>query len=190
MSLLHQITVDQLQRITSIENNAIYTDADKKIGIIAVVEELPIAKVMQRTISEVNKRYAEIKKASQDLPSLQAKRTIRVGAKWYRFEWFIDEITAGQLVELFSYDMTDEQGIIDNLHNILATLSRECRFYKWWPKAYDGKGHKARAEAMKKMSVGDVWGYAAFFLQLSEPLLTIMQKSLTAQATTTTTDKA
>jgi hypothetical protein len=94
MSLLHQITVDQLQRITSIENNAIYTDADKKIGIIAVVEELPIAKVMQRTISEVNKRYAEIKRASQDLPTLQAKRTIRVGAKWYRFEWFIDEITA------------------------------------------------------------------------------------------------
>jgi hypothetical protein len=190
MSLLHQITVDQLQRISSIEASRIYTPADKKLGVVAIVDGVPIAEVMRRKVLDVNKRYAEIKAASEQLPTLQAKRTIRVKAKWYRFEWFIDEITAGQLVELFSYDMTDEQGIIDNLHNILATLSRECRFYKWWPKAYDGKGHKARAEAMRKMSVADVWGYAAFFLQFSEPLLTIMQKSLTAQATTTTTAKA
>jgi len=39
------------------------------------------------------------------------------------------------------------------------------------------------------MNMGDVWGYAAFFLQLSEPLLTIMRKSLTDQGKTTTTAK-
>ena len=189
MSLLNQITVDELQRISSIENNTIYTASDKKVGVVAVVDGVPIAEVMHRTIAQVNKRYAEIQQASQQLPSLQAKRTIRVGAKYYRFEWFIDEITAGQLVELFSYDMTSELAVIDNLHLILATLSRECRMWKWWPKAYDGKGHKARAEAMRQMVVADVWGYAAFFLQLSEPLLTIMRKSLMDQATTTTTAK-
>ena len=164
MSLLNQITVDELQRISSIENNSIYTASDKKVGVVAVVDGVGIAEVMHRTIAQVNKRYAEIQQASQQLPSLQAKRTIRVGAKYYRFEWFIDEITAGQLVELFSYDMTSELAVIDNLHLILATLSRECRMWKWWPKAYDGKGHKKRAGAMRHMVVADVWGYAAFWL--------------------------
>ena len=33
MSLLNQITVDQFQRIVSIEANTIYTASDKKIGV-------------------------------------------------------------------------------------------------------------------------------------------------------------
>ena len=63
----------------------------------------------------------------------------------------------------FIEDMTSELAVIDNLHLILATLSRECRVWKWWPMAYDGKGHKERAEVMRQMVVADVWGYAAFF---------------------------
>lgn len=190
MSILNQITVDQFQRIVSIEANTIYTASDKKIGVVAVLDNIPIEQVKKLTIAEVNKRYGEINAASNALPTLAAKRFARIGGKWYRFEWFIDEISAGQLVELYSYDMTTEQGVIDNLHLILATLSRECRLWKWWPKAYDGKDHKARSEAMLQMKMSDVWGYAAFFLQLSKPLLTIMQKSLTEQAKTKTTAKA
>ena len=186
MSILNRLTVDQFQRIVSIEGNQIYTAADKKVGVVAVADSVPIAEVMQRSVAEVNKRYVAIQRASELLPSLQAKRTVRIGAKWYRFEWFIDEITAGQLVELFSYDMTNETTVIENLHLILATLSRECRFGKYWPKAYDGKGHKQRALVMKQMMMADVWGYAAFFLQLSEPLLTIMRRSLTERSKRTT----
>ena len=190
MSILNKITVDQFQRIVSIEANSIYTTSDKKIGVIAVLDGIPIEQVKKLTIAEVNKRYGEINAASKALPTLAAKRFAHIGRKWYRFEWFIDEISAGQLVELYSYDMTSEQGVIDNLHLILATLSRECRVWKWWPKAYDGKGHKQRAEVMTQMKMGDVWGYAAFFLQLSEPLLTIMRRSLTDQEMTRTTAKA
>lgn len=189
MSILNQITVDQFQRIVSIEANTIYTASDKKIGVVAVLDNLPIEQVKKMTIAEVNKRYGEINAASKALPTLAAKRFARIGRKWYRFEWFIDEISAGQLVELYSYDMTSEQGVIENLHLILATLSRECRVWKWWPKAYNGKGHKQRAEAMLQMNMGDVWGYAAFFLQLSDPLLTIMRKSLTEQQKKMTTAK-
>jgi hypothetical protein len=189
MSLLSKLSVSQFQRIVSIEASTIYSIADKKVGVVAIADNVAINEVMQRSVLEVNKRYDAIQQASQELPSLQAKRTIRVGAKWYRFEWFIDEITAGQLVELFSYDMTSDATVIENLHLILATLSRECRFGKYWPKAYDGKGHSKRAEVMRQMMMGDVWGYAAFFLQLSEPLLMIMQKSLTAQTKNLTTDK-
>jgi hypothetical protein len=190
MSLLNKITVDQFQRIVSIEANSIYTTSDKKIGVVAVIDNVPIEQVKKMTIAEVNKRYAEINAASKSLSTLAAKQYAKVAGKWYRFEWFIDEISAGQLVELYSYDMTSEHGVIDNLHLILATLSRECRVWKWWPKAYDGKGHKQRAEAMLQMNMGDVWGYAAFFLQLSEPLLTIMRKSLTEQERKMTTAKA
>jgi len=190
MSILNKITVDQFQRIVSIEANAIYTTSDKKIGVIAVLDGIPIEQVKKMTIAEVNKRYGEINAASKSLSSLAAKRHAQVAGKWYQFEWFIDEISAGQLVELYSYDMSSEQGVIDNLHLILATLSRECRVWKWCSKAYDGKGHKQRAEAMLQMNMGDVWGYAAFFLQLSEPLLTIMRKSLTEQQKKMTTAKA
>ena len=190
MSLLHKITVDQFQRLVSIEANSIYTTSDKKIGVVAVIDNVPIEQVKKMTIAEVNKRYAEINAASKSLSTLAAKRHTKVAGKWYQFEWFIDEISAGQLVELYSYDMTSEQGVIDNLHLILATLSRECRVWKWWPKVYDGKGHKQRAEAMLQMNMGDVWGYAAFFLQPSEPLLTIMRKYLTEQERKMTTAKA
>ena len=70
MSLLNQITVDQLQRISSIENNTIYTASDKKVGVVAVVDGVPIAEVMHRTIAQVNKRYAVLSLSLLELRSL------------------------------------------------------------------------------------------------------------------------
>jgi len=56
MSILNKITVDQFQRIVSIEANAIYITSDKKIGVIAVLDGIPIEQVKKMTIAEVNKR--------------------------------------------------------------------------------------------------------------------------------------
>ncbi len=50
MTLLNKITVDQFQRIVSIEANSIYTASDKKIGVIAVLDGIPIEQVEGRLV--------------------------------------------------------------------------------------------------------------------------------------------
>jgi hypothetical protein len=70
---------------------------------------------------------------------------------------------------------TDERQLLQNLHRIMASLSREGGFMGWFPKKYDGAAHAERAELFKKHAkVGDVWGVVSFFLLSSESYLKIL----------------
>ena len=172
MKLLNRLTVAQFQELTAIDPDM--GALRKKVNTVCIVDGVEQSAVERWTIEELNARAAKIDEECGALSMLPAKRVVRIGTKRYRMEWFIDQMSAGQMMELLNYQLTSDREVVANLHLLLASLTREVT---WYGKtlAYDGGKHAERAEAMKKAKMADVWGFACFFLRHSEPLLKIMQ---------------
>jgi hypothetical protein len=172
MKLLNRLTVAQFQELTAIDPDM--GNLRKKVNTVCIVDGVEQSAVEGWTIDQLNARAAVIDQECGALSMLPAKRVVRIGGKRYRMEWFIDQMSAGQMMELLNYQLTSDREVVANLHLLLASLTREVN---WWGKtlAYDGGKHAERAELMKKAKMADVWGFACFFLRHSEPLLKIMQ---------------
>lgn len=172
MKLLNRLTVAQFQELTAIDPDM--GALRKKVNTVCIVDGFDQNAVEGWTIEQLNARAAVIDEECGALSMLPAKRVVRIGGKRYRMEWFIDQMSAGQMMELLNYQLTSDREVVANLHLLLASLTREVTWYgKTLP--YDGGKHADRAEAMKKAKMADVWGFACFFLRHSEPLLKIMQ---------------
>ena len=187
MKLLNRLTVAQFQELTAIDSDM--GAIRKKLRTVCIVNGIDPKEVEQWQMEQLNAEAAKIDEECGALSMLPAKRVVRIGTKRYRMEWFIDQMSAGQMMELLNYQLTSDREVVANLHLLLASLTREVT---WYGKtlAYDGGKHADRAEAMKKAKMADVWGFACFFLRHSEPLLTIMQTYFVAASKTKTTAKA
>ena len=187
MKLLNRLTVAQFQELTAIDPDM--GAIRKKLRMVCIVNGIDPKEVEQWQMEQLNTEAAKIDEECGALSMLPAKRVVRIGGKRYRMEWFIDQMSAGQMMELLNYQLTSDREVVANLHLLLASLTREVT---WWGKtlAYDGGKHAERAEAMKKAKMADVWGFACFFLRHSEPLLKIMQTYFVEASKTKTTAKA
>jgi hypothetical protein len=158
------LTIDQFQRIAAIEMTA--DEATRKVAIYAVVKGLTLEQAQKVTLSEINQTVKHIEAELKALPPIKYKEHIKVNGTKYRLTLYTDELTAGQLLELMSYNMTNEYEVIQSLHLIMATLARERKWLRTLK--YNGSTHSDRAEAMKQATMGDVWGAASFFLMASD----------------------
>jgi hypothetical protein len=171
------LTIDQFQRIAAIE--ATGEASLKKVAITAVIKNITLEEAKQLPMTEVNAEYNAIEAELKNLPELRFKQSIRLNKKRYHLSLYTDTLSAGQLLELMSFNMTDEYEIIQNLHKVMATLARERKWFRTL--AYDGAKHNERAEAFKSLTMGDVWGAVSFFLLASDSFLTIMKEYSGAQ---------
>jgi len=172
---LQDLTIDQFQRIGAIEFSSVLGDYDKRIGVVSIVEGVDVSLVREMPAKAVLKRYKAIVSEWNALPALGYKRKFKAGGKWWIPTVFTDELTAGQLIELMDINTTDEKQLLQNLHRIMASLSREGGFMGWFPKKYDGAADAERAEFFKKHArVGDFWGVVCFFLLSSESYLKVL----------------
>jgi hypothetical protein len=172
---LQDLTIDQFQRIAALELSPALNDADKRVGVVAIVEGVDVAIVRDMPATSLTKRYKAIIKEWNELPALAYKRKFKAGGKWWIPTVFTDELTAGQLIDLMDLNTTDERQLVQSLHRIMATLCREAGWFGIMPKKYDGASHAERAELMQKHAkIGDVWGVVSFFLLSSESYLQIL----------------
>ena len=172
---IQDLTIDQFQRLAAIEMSPVLSDMDKRVGVVAITEGISVELVREMQASKLTKHYRTIIDQWNELPAMQFKNRFKAGGKWWKPTLFTDELTAGQLIELMDYKTTDEKALVQDLHRIMATLTCECRFYKWLPKKYDGGGHAERASLMKNhATMGDVWGAVSFFLLSSESYLQVL----------------
>jgi len=165
------LTIDQFQRIAAIE--ATGDEQIKKVAIVAVLKGISLDEAKSLPMTEVGKLYKAIEDEMKDLPKLQYKETFTLNKKKYKLSLFTDTLTAGQLIEMMSYEMADEYQVIQNLHKIMATLARERKWLRTLP--YDGAKHGERAEEFKQLTMKEVWGAVSFFLLASEGFMTIIK---------------
>ena len=182
---LQDLTIAQFQRIAALELSEALEPSDKRVGVVAIVEGVEVGMVMEMPAKAVAKRYKEIIKDWNELPTLAHKKKFWADGRWWIPTVFTDELTAGQLIDLMSLDTSNEKALVQNLHKIMATLCREGGWFGL-PKKYDGASHAQRAEVMQKHAkIGDVWGVVSFFLLSSESYLQILSdysKHLTKKA--------
>jgi hypothetical protein len=166
------LTIDQFQRITAIEMTA--EGAEKQVAVYAVVNNLTLAEAKKISIGTIAPAYKRIEAELKDIPKLRYKHHMKIGKQQYRLSLYTDKLSAGQLLEIMSYNMTNEYEVVQSLHLIMASLTRERKWFRTLP--YDGANHAKRAELMKQATMGDVWGAVSFFLMASEGYMQIMQK--------------
>jgi len=162
------LTIDQFQRIAAIEVAG--DDKLKKVAIYAVLKGIPLDEAKQAKLSEISTEYKAIEAELKNLPPLRFSNKIKVNGKRYRLSLYTDELTAGQLLELLSYPMSNEYEVIQSVHKIMATLAKERTWLRTLK--YDGAHHSDRAETFQKhCTMGQVWGAVSFFLMASDHFL-------------------
>lgn len=162
------LTIDQFQRIAAIEVAG--DEKLKKVAIYSVLKGITLDEAKNVKLSEVNAEYKAIEAELKNLPPLKFSNKIKVNGKRYRLSLYTDELTAGQLLELLSYPMSNEYQVIQNIHKIMATLAKERTWFG--VKKYDGAHHSDRAEMFQKhCTMGQVWGAVSFFLLASDHFL-------------------
>jgi hypothetical protein len=184
------LTIDQFQRLYSIESNSLLSLPEKRIGACAVVLSATTDQVKALPLKTIADTYKAIQSGLAKMPELKMKQTATVNGKRYKFTFRTDKLKTGQFIDMTFFDFKDENLTVQNLHKVMATLSREMTWYGT-QKLYDATTHAQRAEAFRLHGkIADVWGVASFFLLASESLYKISQSYLQRIATKATMDKA
>ena len=168
---LQNLTIAKFQSIAAVELSDVFTQHEKRIGVLAAYHGIEVDAVLAWPIAKVVKVYRELIEEWNWLPELQPRAKFKAGGKWYIGAKFVNELTAGQMIELMSYNVKDEQAMVQNLHLILASLTRECKYLRWAAEPYNGANHAKRAAHLQKhATVGDIWGLISFFLLITTEL--------------------
>jgi hypothetical protein len=168
---LQKMTIEKFQVLAAIELSEIFDSNEKRIGVVSAYSGKSVDQIMAWPVTKIIKEYKKIIEQWNWLPELQPKAKFQAGNRWYVGAKYINEMTAAQLIEIMSYDTKNERLMIENLHMILASLTRECKYYRWAPEPYSGANHAARAEQMRKhATIGDIWGLISFFLWITTEL--------------------
>jgi hypothetical protein len=166
MKPISELTIFEYQNAYSIEANRRASATQKKVEL---VEYFFNVDGMKLPITEVNKKYAQIKASIETAKSARSKSHIFVGGGWYKVDYLYDGLTAGQLIDVMALDLSTEGSVCNNMHKVMAALTRKCRWYKFGVEAYNADGFQARATKMLYCcKMADVFGVVAFFLSVSE----------------------
>lgn len=184
------LTIDQFQRLYSIESNSLLSLPEKRIGACAIVLGKTTEEIKALPHKTTSDTYKAIQHGLAKMPELKMKHTATINGKRYKFTFRTDKLKTGQFIDMTFFDFKDENLTVQNLHKVMATLSREMTWYGT-QKPYDATTHAERAEAFRLHGkIADVWGVASFFLLASESLYKISQSYLQRIATKATMDKA
>lgn len=168
---LQELTIGKFQSLATIELSTIFNQSEKRIGVLAAYHQRSVDEIMAWPVPKIIKEYRTLIDQWNWLPELEPRAKFKAGNRWYVGSKFINEMTAAQLLEIMSYDTKNEAAMVDSLHLILASLTRECKYYRWAPEPYNGAGHAARAEHLKEHAkIGDIWGLISFFLLITTEL--------------------
>lgn len=184
MSLQH-LTIAKFQHLAGIEFSDDFDANEKRVTVLAAFYGTSIDTQLAKPASKVVQEYADLIAEWNWLPELQPCAKFKAGGKWFVGAKYVNELTAGQVIELMSYNTKDERALVQSLHLVLASLTRECKYLRWAPEPYSGASHAARAAHLQKhATVGDVWGLISFFLlittELSSSLAASSEKRLQA----------
>ncbi len=171
---LSDLTIEQFQSLAAIELSTVFSLHEKRIGVLAIMEGKDPDDIMKMKVSEITRKYKQIVDQWNWLPEMRPISKFRAGNRWYHVSKEIDFMTAGQLIELMSYDVKSELKMVEDLHLILASMSRRCLWFRWVPEPYDGSSHQVRADYLRKNAkVGHIWGAISFFLLTSQEFVKI-----------------
>jgi len=178
------ITLKQFQRISEIHANEELTEYYKIISAVAVAKNIPFDEVCKMPYERVRELHSKIETKFNNLQNVAYNSIIRAGGIYYQMETDFSKLSAGQLIELLNYDVSNDREIVRQMPAILATLSRRCRFYKWRPETYNAQTHSVRARHFEGVDIQIITAYMSFFLVFLQVLLENTRNALAAEMRT------
>lgn len=171
----HKITVEQYQQVYELSKAGL-DDVDKLLQVIGILYNLTEAQVNDLPVKVYHRLIEDIQQTFTSFPgSGPHKAKIKAGGKTYQLSYQVEKMRYGQWVEVQHFL---EQGIIEHLHLIAASIASPVRFGCIKGKN-DSKTHDKRADDFLQANFKDLYNSVVFFCSASKGLRNLIQASLT-----------
>lgn len=159
-----KLTVGQFISLYDIEINANLNIIEKQQKMLSIVEGKPESFYDSFKYRDLITEYGEKLSFFDNIPETKAVDFLQVGSKRYKFVHELNEITAGQYIDILAFS-----GEIMQLNKIAA-----CFFLPMEGKRYQPYGkipHDVVADHLLEAKFLDVYGCMLFFCQLFNELI-------------------
>ncbi len=162
----YELTIKQFLRIKSITE----LESDvfmRNLKMVAEIENKTVDEIESMPVQDVIDKVRRLAKIETLEPDAKVKMKIKVAGKWFKIKWKQQELTAEQYIDA-SHFCKDPNQIINNIHNILASISVEL---DWMgrEKKYSGIKHKEVADLFyNKMKISQAYPIMLFFCKYSK----------------------
>ena len=159
-----KLTVGQFITLYDIEVNANLNIIEKQQKMLAVIEGKNERDYDDYKYRDLIKEYGEKLSFFDNLPETKPVDYLQVGDNQYKFCYEVNEITAGQYIDILAFS-----GEIMQLNKIAA-----CFFLPMKGKSYQGYGvvpHDVVADDLLEANFVQVYGCMLFFCQLFNELI-------------------
>lgn len=157
----NKITVRQYQQIYPILLEDKWSRLDKLTKIIAIITDKTEEEVDSLSLDKL-KQYDYI----FNMPEVGKPLTyIKVNGRYYRLCWDIQKLPAARYIEGKTFS---QEGIIPNLHSIMASCVIPCKKVLWWyvDQKYDASKHSEYANDMKDVPFVFAYNACVFFCKV------------------------
>jgi hypothetical protein len=160
---------EELNLSQAIELNSINKDLDRleyAANRLAIVFKVPVVEIYKREVEDI---FALDNKLSQleSLPiAAKLKDKIKIGGKWFKVDYNVSKLTAGQFIDIQHFASTDPA---KNVHKILASVIRPIG--GWWGlgkvQEYNGDNHEEISNhLLEHMTILQAYPITLFFCQI------------------------
>lgn len=160
---------EELKLNQAIELNSINKDLDRleyAANRLAIVFKVPVVEIYKRDVSDIYALDNELNKL-ENLPiAAKLKDKIKIGGKWFKVDYNVSKLTAGQFIDIQHFASTDPA---NNVHKILASIVRPIG--GWWGfgkvEEYNGDNHEQISNhLLEHMTILQAYPITLFFCQI------------------------
>ena len=177
---LDNLTIGQFIRCKTISD--FETDIlDKSIKMLAIVSDKTFDEIESMPINELTKALEQFNEIEKLTSETKVKMKFKVKGKRFECIWQTQKMGANQYIDATSF-CKNEKDIVNNLHNILASI---CVERTWYGKKlkYNPENHKEIADLLyNHMKIKQAYPILLFFCKYFEELANNIQIYLEEEA--------
>ena len=170
---IENLTIGQFIRCKTISD--FETDVlDKSIKMLAIVSNKTFDEIESMPINELTKALEQFNEIEKLTSNTKVQMKFKVKGRRFECIWQTQKLGANQYIDATSF-CKDEKEIVNNLHNILASI---CVERTWYGKKlkYNPENHKEIADLFyKHMKITQAYPILLFFCKYFEELVNNIQ---------------
>jgi hypothetical protein len=169
------VTLEKWVKLITFEK---LSSTQEAMEVLAVLTDMPKKLIRELGIQDVANIMSRVTDLQRE-KKVRLKQIFELEGKQYGFHPNLEDLTLGEWADIETFM---EQGLDNNMHNIMAVLFRpilEIENDAYIIEAYDGN-IAVRAEKFKKMSAEQVKSALVFFFSFANVLSTTLLSSLKA----------
>ncbi len=167
-----QLTIKQFLQcklISELESDPVL----RKVKLLAAIEGKEVDEIESLPMKEMFAKLKGLESVESLQPNGKVSMKFKVGGRKFIVKWRQQDLTAAQYIDATHFCKDP----INNIHNILAAISVEVKWFREFP--YNGDNHKEIADLFyNEMKISTAYPIMLFFCSYSEALIRNIATSL------------